>query len=165
MTSAVIRIGTPADADSSIPSPPTTPIKDQKYFDASGKPVAWWEAPKTDEDEMSKLPELDDFIRGLVVQSNVQMPTLSVTLVYLERLREKLPTVATGMFFSSLSMCHCLPFDRSRMHKTSSMPCRPYLRREILERFISQKHALAEIRQILLPRRGQPYGEAAPLPA
>ena len=43
------------------------------------------------------MPDLADFIRGLAAQSNVQMPTLSVTLVYLSRLRSKLPTVATGM--------------------------------------------------------------------
>ena len=71
-------------------SPPTTP----KWIDSTGQSVNWWEAPKTDLEE--DLPPLHEFVRGLVVQSNVQMPTLSVTLLYLERLKEKLPTVATG---------------------------------------------------------------------
>lgn len=56
----------------------------------------WWEQPRTEQDDSKDLPELSEFIRGLVVQSNVQMPTLAVTLCYLERLKEMLPAVATG---------------------------------------------------------------------
>ncbi|XP_044719131.1 cyclin domain-containing protein [Hirsutella rhossiliensis] len=53
--------------------------------------------PRCARAEDDSLPTLDEFITQLVVSSNVQVPTLMSTLVYLTRLKAKLQPMARGL--------------------------------------------------------------------
>ena len=72
----------PADAASASglpPTPPHTPLRE--------------DGP---DDYAASLPSLQDFIIFICQSSHVQVPTLLTTLIYLERLRTKLPRMAKG---------------------------------------------------------------------
>lgn len=78
--SQVIRCESPP-ASPQQPTPPSTPPTDDA-LDNSGRPP---------------LPPVETFIASIVTRSQVQVPTLMASLVFLERLRSRLPPVAKGM--------------------------------------------------------------------
>jgi G1/S-specific cyclin PLC1 len=100
-------------------TPPSSPGP-SRWRKEDGSAVDWWKEPKVDYDETDDLPEIHEFVRGLVAQSNVQMPTLAVVLVFLDRLRNVLPQNSTGKlisFESSATRTYCsgLPCTRHRV--------------------------------------------------
>lgn len=88
-------------------SPPATPTtsegddSDDDEYEEKREPrigsTAQIKEPVVQQEVILDLPSLETFIQLIVEKSHVQAPTLLCTIVYLQRLRAKLPRIAKGL--------------------------------------------------------------------
>lgn len=78
--------------DPTMMPPPTTETTRSRYPSPARTP-----SPKAVRSTDGALPTLEEFITQLVISSNVQVPTLMSTLVYLNRLKSRLQPTSKGL--------------------------------------------------------------------
>ncbi|KAG0042024.1 hypothetical protein BGZ83_000995, partial [Gryganskiella cystojenkinii] len=102
-STVISSTSTSASSSHSLPSPPSTPANRSASSSTNSSPNTTTTSSSTttssncSEPNAIVVPPLNDFIRILVLNSNVQASTLLPTLVYLARLKSKLPVAAKGM--------------------------------------------------------------------
>ncbi|KAK9760698.1 PHO85 cyclin-1 [Basidiobolus ranarum] len=84
----VIKCNPPSDTDNrQLPSPPSTPTSSDIPLTTSSNRMA----------TNKQIPSLELFIKELAAKSKVHTPSFLCTVIYLDRLRKRLPEFARGM--------------------------------------------------------------------
>lgn len=125
----VIRISNDVAQAPALPSPPITPVKGT-FEQQQAAPSPAVQAPILNH---PKWRPLDQFILHLVKVSKATMGTLLVTLVYLHRLKLRLPSMAQGkhlsppVFHTSTDLIPGMPCTRHRVFLAALICAAKYL--------------------------------------